>query len=99
MREDYISRTGLIALFRKVAEGVGEDCPWNITAIETLIESAPAADVVSVADYQQALETVEKIRGDAYMRHRQALEAEEELLDAKCPVCGSKYCPPDNGGI
>lgn len=79
MCDDYISRAGLIALFNKIAEGVGLDTPWDITAIETIIESAPSEAVVSKADYQQALETVEKIRGDAFMRLQEAERAEAEL--------------------
>ena len=102
---DYISRSGLIAVFNKTAEGVGADCPWNIEAIVELIKRQEAAPVVSE-------EVFEQMRADALMRHQQAVEAEEELHRAEkhgywiarngwvdCSECGTvgsphwKRCP------
>ena len=71
---DYIKRTDALRIIDEVYGARSK--------AYQRIQGVPAEAVVSEADYQQALETVEKIRGDAYMRHRQALEAEEELLRA-----------------
>lgn len=50
---EYIEREALIAAFNKDAERAGIDCPWDISAIETEIEAAPAADVVPAADLKE----------------------------------------------
>lgn len=96
-QSEYIERNALIASFNKIAEGIGLDCPWDITAIETIIESAPAAPVVSE-------EVFEQMRSEALMRHQQAVEAEEadkygywiprhsgEWVD--CSECGTMGSP------
>ena len=87
MSDDYISRSALIASFRNVAAGVGADSPWAIEAIVEMIDRAPAEPVASEALFEQ-------MRSEAQMRVQQALDAEEELLRAECPMCGSKYFPP-----
>ena len=54
---EYIEREALIAAFNKSAERMGNiDTPWHISAIETEIEAAPAADVAPVRHGRWILE-------------------------------------------
>ena len=46
---EYIERAALIKAFYKDAERCGDpEIPWDLSAIETEIEDAPAADVAPV---------------------------------------------------
>lgn len=92
MSDDYISRSALRAVFNKTAEGVGLDTPWDITAIETLIEAAPAVDV-------------EPVRyGRWIVRNRGEWVDCSECGTVgsprwkRCPLCEAKMLPPEVEG-
>ena len=75
---DYIKRSDVLAL--AYWEGSGTTKYGTVATDD--IELIPAADVVPGAVYRQTVETLEKIREEAYMRYEQAVEAEEALADA-----------------
>lgn len=81
MNGDLISRSALLEAFNAYRDKHGDDCPWHISAIETVIEAAPAVDTVAVVrckkckHYEPYEKPVEDFDGRCLMR---ACETDEE---------------------
>ena len=99
---EYIERKELILSFNLAAERSGDpDCPWDMSAIETEIEAAPAADVAPVVHGRwydaNSYEHGEKVIATcSHCRVRGAVRTKRTeygfwVIDSTvCPNCGAR---------
>lgn len=97
---EYIERAALIEAFYKDAERCGDpEIPWDLSAIETEIEDAPAADVAPVVHGRWETDR-EDIEWGNHLKRKHCTncgkrphfdkEKREFILSDYCPNCGAK---------
>lgn len=92
MNGDLISRSALFEAFNVYRDKHGDDCPWHISAIETVIEAAPAVDATPVVHGRWILQGFEDCMTRCSVCNVRAPRNNhgEMILSTFCWECGAK---------